>query len=328
MVLARLRSPQHPAVQAWGQLCSKTVEPNFIEPLQEVRNCVYRLDGVGPSGTAVIAKRCMARYAHVEQAVYQDILPHLPISSLTFYGCVDEPETDYSWLFLEDAGGEEFADSIENHRVLAAHWLAQMHVSAARIPAISGLPDRGPQHFRDHLRSTGEVIQGNLDDSVPNSQDFRMLEAILSQVYLLESRWNRVEELCHRFPRTLVHGDLTKDHVRVRTSAWGSNFVVFDWGKAGYGIPALDVAGTSGRGVTRDRVETDLIDYWSVVRGSWSDLDLTAIKVLADLGAVLRLVVGLSWDSRNIGRGWWPMEGLHSYQVKLAIALERLGFAR
>jgi hypothetical protein len=328
MILARLRSRQHPAVQAWRQICSKRVEPSFIEPLQQARNCVYRLHDVGPSGAAVIAKRCMTRYAHVERAVYQDVLPHLPISSLIFYGCVDEPETEYSWLFLEDAGGEEFADPVEKHRKLAARWLGQMQVSAARIPAISCLPDRGPQHYRDHLRSTAEVIQGNLDDPAPNFQHFRILEEILSQVNLLESRWNRVEELSNRFPRTLVHGDLTKDHVRVRSSAMGSNFVVFDWGKAGCGIPALDIAEASDRGGSRSRVETELIDYWSVVRESWSDLDLVAIKELADLGALLRLVLGVSWDCRNIGRVRWPIEGLHSYQVKLAVAFKRLGCAR
>jgi len=328
MILARPQSPEHPAVQAWRQVCSKWAEPNFIEPLQEVRNCVYRLGGVGPRGTAVIAKRSMARYARVEQAVYHDILPYLPISSLSFYGCVDEPETEYSWLFVEDAGGEEFAYSTEKHRILAARWLGQMHVSAARIPATSRLADRGPQHYLDHLRSTRESIQNDIGNTSLRFHDFKVLEAILSQVNLLESQWNHMEELCHRFPRTLIHGDFTRDHVRVRSGTWATNFVVFDWGKASYGIPALDIADTSGRGGTRSRVETELIDYWSVVRDSWSDLDLTAIKELADLGAVLRLVLGISWDSRDIERGCWPIEGLHSYQVKLAVALERLGFAR
>ena len=330
MSLVRLRSGRCPAAQAWRQVCSRWVEPNIVEVLQEQdgRNCVYRLDGVGPGGTAVIAKRCMARCAHVEQAVYQGILPHLPIFRLAFYGCVDESQTEYSWLFLEDAGGEEFAHSIEKHRALAGRWLGKMHVAAALVPAISQFPDRGPQYYRHDLLSARVSIQEKLDDPAMNSRNLRILEAILAEVNLLVYRWNRVEELCNRFPRTLVHGDLTKDHVRVRSSAWGSNFVVFDWGKAGYGIPGIDIAATSGGSITRDRVETDLADYWSVVRKSWSDLDLTAIKQLADLGALLRLVAGLGWDSRNIGHGWWAMEGLRSYQVKLAIACERLGVAR
>jgi Ser/Thr protein kinase RdoA (MazF antagonist) len=190
------------------------------------------------------------------------------------------------------------------------------------------LPDRGAQHYFDQLRLIRELIQGNLGDPSLKAQDLELLEAIILQFNLLESRWNRIDELCHRFPRTLVHGDLTKDHVRVRSSACGCNLVVFDWGKAGYGIPALDIAGASGRGDNRSRVETELVDYWSVVRESWSELDLTAIKALADLGAVLRLILGISWDGRNIGRGYWPIEGLHGYQAKLAVALERLGFTR
>ena len=328
MALHRPQSSQHPAVQAWRQVCSKSVEPDFIELVQRSRNCVYRLDSVGPRGTAVIAKRSMTRYAHVEQAVYQDILPHLPISKLAFYGCAEEPGTEYSWLFLEDAGGGEFTHSIESHRTLAARWLGQMHTAAALVPAISRFRDRGPQYYRDDLLSARVSIQEKLDNPAVDSQDLRVLEAILAQVDLLVSRWNRLEELCDRFPRTLVHGDFTRDHVRVRSSARGSDFVVFDWGKAGYGIPGIDIAETSGGSVTRDRVETVLADYWSVVRESWSDLDLTAIKQLADLGALLRLVMGLSWDTRNLGHEWWPMEGMRSYQVKLAMAFERLGFTR
>ena len=319
---------RHPAAQAWSQLCSKSVEPNFIELLPEARNCVYRLNAVGPNGTAVIAKRCKAGYAHLEQAIYQDILRHLPISTLTFYGCVDEPETEYSWLFLEDAGGEEFAYSIEKHRTLAACWLGQMHVSAARIPAVFRLPDRGPRHYLGHLRSTRELIQSDLGNSPLAPHDLRVLEAILSQGHLLESRWDRLEELCHRFPRTLVHGDFMKDNVRVRSSTDGINFVAFDWGKAGFGIPAFDITEASGRGGTRPRVEIELADYLSVVRESWSDADLTAIRELADLGAVFRLLAAISWECESVRHSRWPIEELYDYHVNLAVALQHLGFTR
>jgi hypothetical protein len=328
MVIAHLRSPQHPAVQAWGQLCSKTVEPNFIEILQEDRNCVYRIDGVGPSGTAVIAKRCMRRHAQLEQTIYQYILPHLPISSLVFYGRVDEPGTEFCWLFLEDAGGEAFMYSIDKHRVLATRWLGRMHVSAARVPAVSCLPDHGPKRYLDHLRVTLEIIQSGLDNSSLEPRHSRVLEAILSQGHLLESQWGRVNELCDRFPRTLVHGDFMKSNVRVRSSTCGVNVVGFDWERAGYGIPAFDIAETSGRGVTRDRIETDLLDYWFVVRESWWDLNLTAIKELADLGAVFRLLAAIRWESESGRRGKWQMRYLQDYQIGLAVALRHLGLGQ
>lgn len=337
MTVARVASPQYAAVRAWNKLFSKTSAPNSVEVLQEVKkgnshSCIYRLNGVGPGGTSVIAKRSAARCARVEHTIYDEILRLLPISSLSCYGCVDEPETEYGWLFLEDAGGDEFANSIEEHRRLAARWLGRMHVSAARVPASSRLPDRGPQHYLDHLRFARQIIQRNLDDSALTSHDLQVVEDVLSQGHLLESRWDRVEELCHRFPRTLVHGDFAQKNFRMRSTDGGIDLLAFDWEMAGYGIPAPDIAELSGRGVPRRRVDrhlpdTELLDYWSVVRESWSDLGLTGLQELAELGAMFRLLAAISWESESIPR-WWPIIELHGYQTDLAIALEQLGFAR
>jgi hypothetical protein len=335
-VLRRLGSGdrEHPSVRAWKQLYSKQVKPDLVELLREgAKSCIYRLDGVGPDITAVIAKRCKAGEARVEQTIYREILPNLPISSLVFYGVVDEPWTEFRWLFLEDAGGEEFTYSIEKHRRLAAQWLGQMHVSAARIPAVSRLPDRGAQHYLAHLRSSRDVIQRNLGDPMLNDHDIQVLDAILSQYHFLESRWSRVDDLCHRFPRTLVHCDLGPQNLRVRSSTTEENVVAFDWEMAGCGIPAPDLAEVSGRGVPRRRVNGDLpdyelVDYWSVVRDSWSDLNLNAIIQLAEIGAIFRSLAAISWESESIGRGWWPIEELNGYQADLAVALKHLGLAR
>jgi hypothetical protein len=326
---------QHPAVQAWRRVCPRAGEPNFIEVLQEVkkgasRSCIYRLAGAGQNGTAVIAKKCGAQHARVEQAIYQEILPQLPISSLMFYGCVDEPETDSAWLFLEDAGSDHFAYSIEEHRKLAARWLGEMHVSAARIPAVVRLPDRDPAHYLEHLRLTRQIIERSLGNSALTSEDSKVVQAILSQGHFLESRWYLIEELYHRFPRTLVHCDFARYNLRVRTNHMGINLLAFDWEMAGRGVPAPDIAELSGRGVPRRRApgdfgDSELVAYWSTVREAWSGLDLSAIKELAELGAVFRSLAAISWESESIGRGWWPIKELHGYQVDLAVALEHLG---
>jgi hypothetical protein len=60
---------------------------------------------VGPAGAAIIAKRSRQGPALVERTVYQEILPHLPVSGLRYYGCVEEPGGLFAWLLLEDAGG-------------------------------------------------------------------------------------------------------------------------------------------------------------------------------------------------------------------------------
>src|SRR5262249_46964440 len=128
----------------------------------------------GPGNTAVIAKRSRAGEAQVEQTIYEEILPDLPISSLTFYGVVDEPGTDYRWLFLEDAENADFTRLSDEHRKLAARWLGLMHVSAERVFAVSRLPNRGPQHYLDHLYSSRRVMQDNIGDPSLSYQDIRL----------------------------------------------------------------------------------------------------------------------------------------------------------
>jgi hypothetical protein len=321
-------------VRAWKKLYPKQEEPNFIDLLLEGRkSCVYRLDGVGPGGTAIIAKRCKAGEARVEQTIYQDILPNLPISSLTFYGVVAEPGTEFRWFFVEDASGEQVTYSLEKHRRLAARWLAQMHVSAARLPEVSRLPDRGPQYYFEHLQSSRQIIQNNIVDRGLGYEDVRLLEEIIAQTCLLESHWSRIVELCHRYPRTLVHCDFGSQNLRVSSSTSDIKLVAFDWEMAGYGIPAPDIAEPSGRGVPRRRIRDDLpdpelLDYWAIVRRSWWDLDLPAIKDLAELGAVFRSLAAISWESECIGRGWWPIEELRGYQADLAVALRHLGLVQ
>jgi len=327
---------QHPAVQAWRRVCPKAGEPNFVEVLQDVkkgnsRSCIYRLAGVRHERTAVIAKRCIAYHAHIEHTIYEEILSHLPSSGLTFYGCVDEPETDSAWLFLEDAGSDRFAYSVEEHRKLAARWLGEMHVSAACIPALSRLPDRNSQHYLDHLRFARQLIQRDLGNSALSPPDLQVIGEILSQGHFLESRWDRIEELYHRFPQTLVHCDFAEYNLRVRVSTRGINLLAFDWEMAGHGVPAPDIAELSGRGVPRRRLSSDLPDseliaYCSVVRESWPNADLTAVRELAELGAVFRSLAAISWESESIARGWWPIKEFYGYQVDLAVALEHLGF--
>src|SRR5437667_10889995 len=63
----------HPAVRAWGQLHPDS-EPLRIEPLRVGRRRkVYRLQGAGPDGSAVIAKRSRKADALIERTVYEEI---------------------------------------------------------------------------------------------------------------------------------------------------------------------------------------------------------------------------------------------------------------
>src|SRR6266567_8187887 len=61
------------AVMAWNRLRPNSVEPTGLEVLKrKAKSAVYRLEGVGPDGATVIAKRCHAKTAAFEWMIYQE----------------------------------------------------------------------------------------------------------------------------------------------------------------------------------------------------------------------------------------------------------------
>src|SRR5437773_4807818 len=107
-------------VRAWAALKPVRVEPEGIEILKlKSKSSVYRLVGVGQGGSSVVAKRCRTATASVERMIYEEFLPRLQQPALRWYGFVEEPDEDYGWLFLEDAGAGAYLPSCEEHRTLA-----------------------------------------------------------------------------------------------------------------------------------------------------------------------------------------------------------------
>src|SRR5207247_2054793 len=78
----------HPAVAAWRELVPDAPDPERIEVLRQgKKSTTYRLVESTPGGASIIAQRaCMAK-ALIERTVYEDILPHLPVTSPRYYGC-------------------------------------------------------------------------------------------------------------------------------------------------------------------------------------------------------------------------------------------------
>src|SRR5258707_5529303 len=143
---------EHPAVRAWNQLRPGGPEPEAVETLHR-RNkaAVYRLQGAGPEGSDVIAKRSFTASARIEHTVYQEILPRLPMPSLRCYGLIEDEDPEFNWLFMEDAGTESYLPALAEHRAMAARWLANLHTSAECLEAASCLPERGPAYYLEHL---------------------------------------------------------------------------------------------------------------------------------------------------------------------------------
>jgi len=313
----------HPAVRAWRELQPERVEPEKIEILQELgketkKRSIYRLKGVGPAGAAVIAKQSRRARALVERIVYQEILPYLSISAPRCYGFLGEPEGQFCWLFLEDVGEERFSPLNAEHRCLAAQWLARMHTSATRLAVATRLPDGGPRHYLEYLRSARDTIGQHLNNPALRAEDLAALAAIMAQLGDLESRWDWVEECCEGVPATLVHGDFRPRNVYVRTGREGTILLPIDWERAGWGVPAADLAASRGLAASP---QIDVMAYWLVVRDHWPRLGPRDIGRLVAVGTIFRRLATLYWDSLHLayeGGAEWVMATMSLYHAQLA----------
>jgi hypothetical protein len=287
---------EHPAVQAWGRLWPGAGAPRRAETLcgsrvKAWKRTVCRLEGAGPAGEAVIAKRCPAAQALVERTFYEVILPRLPVPSLRYYGFVEEPGSAFCWLFLENADGGPYSPLLEEHRALAGRWLGLLHTAAQRVTPAPRLPDRGPGHYLEHLRSARAAVRGRLARGGLPADDARALRSIASRCDVLESRWGRVERLCDGVPRALVHGDFKAKNLRARTGQTGTALLVFDWETAGWGAPAADLGSSAN---------PDLTTYQSVVGAHWPGLDVQTLQRLAHVGKVFRNLAAMDWAARGL----------------------------
>ena len=315
---------EHPAVKAWSELLPGRVEPESIEILHEhKKSAIYRLEGVGPRGAAVVAKRCRTASALIERTIYEEVLPHLPISTLHYYGFTEENDK-FCWLFLEDAGREQFSPLLEEHRILAARWLGRMHTSAAHLAEADRLPDRGPSHYLEHLQSGRAKILRNLAHPELQADDREVLQNIVSQCEALESRWHKVEEFCAGFPRTLVHGDFTGKNLRVRAGHAGIDLLPFDWEKAGWGVPTTDLAQSGSWGLGGFSANPDLATYWLVVRDHWPSFDLQTIQRLANCGKTFRCLAAINWRAQSLAYPGveWVVGDMRIYHAELSDAIQ------
>jgi thiamine kinase-like enzyme len=299
----------HPAFQAWQSLSMEVTLPTGLVVLKAQRNegeksGVYRLEGCGPGGSAVIAKRCQRPIAAVERVIYEDVLPNLSEPGLKYYGFIEEPEGNFTWLFLEDAGGEEYSPGVEKHRHMAARWLAHLHVATERSAALSRIPARGPKSYLEHLRTACDRILGNLRNPALAEQDRQSLMSLVGVCRLLTPRWSRMREFCERMPHAVVHGDFVEKNLRIRNGSAGPILIPFDWEMAGCATPAADLAECP-----------DLDAYYSEVRSSWPHLTLADIRRMAEIGRIFRWAAALDWASWGLAFSWIgkSMEHLKCY---------------
>jgi hypothetical protein len=314
---AREELLDHPVVQAWHRVRPHDAAPRAVELVKrKIKSEVWRLVGAA-GGAPLIAKRCLGQTAELERTIYGEILPRLPISSIRCHGWTAEPESEHGWIFLDDAGDVALCKGDRSHRVLAARWLAGLHTSARGVAAVERLPERGPEHYREHLRSGRDRILRHLSNPALTERDRDALRGIVGQLQRVESHWAEVEERCAPLPRTLVHGDFKRKNLRIRASGDRREVLAMDWEVAGVGIPGPDL------------IYVDAAAYREAIGEAWPEVDVRSLPTLLKLGHLFRgALAPIDWKALSLSHRWAgdAMAMLRLYHEQLAMFMKELGW--
>jgi hypothetical protein len=309
-----------------------------VRKLQEkTKGAVYRLDGAGIDGSAIVAKRSSPARILQERAVYEQILPALDVPTVRYFGFVEELGAACCWIFVDDAGDGMYASSDAEHRSLAARWLARLHTAGARCRPAAQLPDRGPAFYLAQLRAACDTIGRYATNAALTSDDTAVLRAIVRHCEVAAARWPEVERLCERTPRTFVHGDFAPKNVRLRNDQRSTDLalIAFDWGSAGWGSIAADLVQWSesdGRG-TFERwnywAHPDLATYSGAVRHLWPELDVELLRHLATIGKLFRCLVCIALSAQSFATPWIERAAcnMRIYEAEMVDALRGAGWA-
>ena len=214
-----------------------------------------------------------------------------------------------------------------------ALWLGMLHRSAAGDARAAQLPDAGPARYLGYLRAGRERVRGNLGNRALTEADRTILNALLEQLDVVESRWPAIERACQGLPVTLVHGDFRPKNVRIRDTHVGAALYVLDWEMAGWGVPAADLASAIGPAMT---VAIDPEVYRDALRERWPDLDDHALQRLAILGRIFQGLAGAQWSSASlvfeaVSHLIRPVGAMRHYRANLAeamrVGVEDLGWS-
>ena len=291
----------HPAAIAWSRV-GAGASPTEIRVLKERsggtrKSAVYWLRGAGPGGGAVVAKLAKRDAVALETLVYGTLLPHLRLDAPQFHGSVDDGGP-FAWIFLEHIAGERYTPRSAAHRRAAGAWLGELHATAARAMGPETLPDRGPGHFVTWVRLGRDAMVAAAGYPGLTEHETRVAEALCASLDHLTQNWDAVIGTAGLLPSTVVHGDLVRKNLVLRMRAGGLGLVAFDWEKAGWGAPALDLAycQESKAFAASPCLET----YGRTLRAHRLIVDPEAVRRCAAIGTALRCVAGIVWKSASL----------------------------
>jgi Phosphotransferase enzyme family len=314
--LPRTVSSRHRAVRSWSALIGRRPAPARVQVLKnEHDRKVWRLIGLGPGDSNVIAKLNPEADATAEHRIYKEALSRLPFRTLHHYGLLKDRKDSFCWAFLEDAGGVPYSADEKEHGVLTAEFLAVLHTSSFKILRDVQLPGRGPSYYGACLEAGRQRICRALERSPLSEEQRIVLTAVAEQCDEAHRRWPRLKQFCAGMPQTFVHGDMGERNVCLRPSLPERKIVLIDWVGAGWGFCGIDL--------TPDNL--DLEAYSLVAQQVWPALDVATCRKLAAVGQLFRLLWAIHGASEYLESGgprqYWTIDTMSYYRADMDVAL-------
>lgn len=172
-----------------------------------------------------------------ELLMYRSILSRERLGTPQLYAFRWEPSRAILWLFLENAGPLTLDKCSDfGYWIEAAKWVARFHAAVRHFPTsrIGFLPQFDREYYWDCVK--------RVQSSLPalNAEDRRLVyQALEDYIPLIE--W------LSGLPRNLIHGELFRHNIVLRSGSPEQLIAVIDWESAALGPNGLDLISlTSG----------------------------------------------------------------------------------
>lgn len=305
------------AFNAWKKLFPDSPEPRHVDILkQQNRSNIYRLVGIGPKRSNVVAKRREYDKAMVESIIYSEVLPKINMKTLYYYGFVEEQTEaggrQFAWLFLNDFGDWNYSTYSRKQHTLLAKWLGEFHVASSDLEKIkNNLPERSAEyHNKRFLQNALDLIPRVLTEHILEKEERILLENILRKFEVLSKLWNDIVIFCKQVPNTVIHGDCLPKNIYFQKEGDEFLAIPFDWSAAAWGPIGLDLGQTAlpYRNIWPE--EPNIDEYYSQVKIKWPDIQLKTVQQLSHLGQLFWAIDVISWAIPEYDYEWVKKEKL------------------
>ena len=107
---------------------------------------------------------------------------------------MEDEDSRFAWLILEDAGDKNCGPKIALHSRLAGKWLGSLHVSAMDLNVTSELVSQGYGEYGIRLGLAKQELESVLNKEALQPDDLRDLRDLMTVTDQLLARWSQLEE--------------------------------------------------------------------------------------------------------------------------------------